>query len=110
MKAFINCDTLINLIKKNTILTKRDNIPDYWQWFQTSDGVVTWDFVIKDKVLIDVEEDSIEQTLYYMKIKYLLESYQKAVEEYLKTSHDVEELARLEGKVEATEAILELLV
>jgi len=45
MKAYIKKETLVKLIKDNTILTK-EVIPNNWQWFNCGDGVVTWDFVI----------------------------------------------------------------
>jgi hypothetical protein len=56
MKAYINRDTLIKLIKKHTVFSKAKDLPAHFRWFQFEDGFLTWDFAIMDKVLIDVEE------------------------------------------------------
>lgn len=110
MKAFINCDELINLIKNNTILTKRTEVPTHWQWFQTSDGVVTWDFALKDRVLVDVEESPLHIASIKAKINMLLEHYMLTSEhELAKEAPNPERLAMLYGKIEASEDILELL-
>jgi len=55
MKAYISRDTLIKLIRDHTVITKATDLPDNWQWFNTSDGILSWDFVMLDKVLVEVE-------------------------------------------------------
>lgn len=55
MKAYINRDTLINLIKEHTVFTKAEDIPEKFQWFQIDNGYLSWDFIVHDKFLVDVE-------------------------------------------------------
>lgn len=63
MKAFISTDTLRKIIQEHTILCKDGTfegkkVPEIFQWFQTSDGIVTWDFISQDKILVEVENES----------------------------------------------------
>jgi len=84
MKAYVKKDTLVQLIKDHTILTK-ESITAHWQWFDCGDGIVPWDFVIKDKVLIDIElVDSIE--------KHKQQTYEKTK---IKSIEDAKKIQRL---------------
>ncbi len=55
MKAYIKKNVLVKLLRENTIFTKDSDICSSWKWFDCGDGIITWDFVLMDKVLMDVE-------------------------------------------------------
>lgn len=55
MKAFIDRDTLVKIIRDHTVFTTAVDIPKDWQWYQLKEGLLTWDFMLQGKVLVDVE-------------------------------------------------------
>lgn len=57
MKAYINRDVLINIIKEHTVFSRAKDVPDDWKWYALEDGsFLTWDFAVMEKVLVDVEK------------------------------------------------------
>lgn len=64
MKAFINRDTLIQIIKDHTVFSKAKDVPEHFQWYQFASGFLTWDFAVMDRVLVDVEVEVSESSTF----------------------------------------------
>jgi len=57
MKAYIDRNELIKIIKEHTVFSKATDIPDGWKWyvFKGEEWFLTWDFTPMEKVLVNVE-------------------------------------------------------
>jgi len=109
MKAYVSRETLVEIIKKNTILSKAEFVPDAYQWWNLDDGsFLTWDFILLDRVLVDVEESEIVIGFKTALLMGKMEEYNKDLQ-IAEEGVDVEVIAECQGKVGAAEELLSLL-
>ena len=108
MKAFINRDTLIDLIKERTVFSRAQDVPEHFRWYPMDGGFLTWDFAMMDKVLVDVQESPLHTICLQSRIRLLLDDYERGLADAMK-GQDVEVIAECEGKVEAIEQVIGML-